>query len=139
MAASMTRRLKALVPLDDVQVAAQVSVHDPELQLLRGRHGPDVSQALREAFEALEGRDRALLRMHFLDGLNLERLGLVFQVSRATAGRMMFTARTRLLEQTLALLRERLGVGSSELASLLGDLRSRLDVSLHALLREPDG
>ena len=94
-------------------------------------------RALRDAFAALPSRDRALLRMHFLDGLNLERLGLVFQVSRATAGRMMLATRTRLLDDTLALLRARLSLQPEELESLLGALRSKLDVSLHALFREP--
>ena len=138
VAASVTRRPKQRVPLEEVELSAQVAAHDPELQILKGRHGAELSRALRDAFEALEGRDRALLRMHFLDGLNLDRLGLVFQVSRATAGRMMLAARNRLLEGTLAVMRERLRVGPEELASLLGALRSKLDVSLHALLREPE-
>ena len=48
----------------------------------------------------------------------------------------MLAAREKLLEDTLALLRQRLGLSHQELQSLLGALRSKLDVSLHALLRE---
>ena len=92
--------------------------------------------ALRDAFLVLPSSERALLRLHFLDGLNLERLGVVFQVSRATAGRMMLNARERLLQDTLALLSERLRLKPAELESLLGALRSKLDVSLQTLLRE---
>ena len=124
-------------PLDEHDLPPGLAEHDPELQVLRARHGDAVPRPLRDAFAALPSRDRALLRMHFLDGLNLERLGLVFQVSRATAGRMMLATRTRLLDDTLALLRARLSLQPEELESLLGALRSKLDVSLHALFREP--
>ncbi len=137
LVATLRRRPRPEEPLEDRDLAAELSAQDPELHLLRGRHGAEIAIALREAFESLERRDRALLRLHFLDGLNLERLGMVFQVSRATAGRMMLAARTELFEQTLRLLRSRLRIDHQELESLLGALRSGLDVSLHALLREP--
>jgi RNA polymerase sigma-70 factor (ECF subfamily) len=136
-AASVRRQRKEHLPLGGPDVPADLPAQDPELQILRGRYGAALPAALRDAFAALESRDRALLRMHFLDGLNLERLGIAFQVSRATAGRMLLAARTRLLDGTLGLLGDRLGLRPEEVQSLVGVLRSKLEVSLRVILREP--
>ena len=39
--------------------------------------------ALRDAFANLSARDRSLCRMHFLDGLNVDKLGAVHLVNHA--------------------------------------------------------
>jgi len=137
LAATLHHRVKDHAQFSERDVPADLTAHDVEFQLLQNRHGAAVSVALRDAFIALPAPRRALLRLHFLDGLNLERLGVVFNVSRATAGRMMLSAREQVLQDTLALLRQRLRLGPAELESLLGALRSKLDLSLQTLLREP--
>jgi RNA polymerase sigma-70 factor (ECF subfamily) len=107
---------------------------DPELALMRTKYGAAFHAAFADAFQGLSAQQRSLFRLHYLDGLNIERIGAVFSVSRATVGRMMIAAREQLLEDTLALLQERLRVSVAELQSLLGLVRSQLEVSLRTLL-----
>jgi RNA polymerase sigma-70 factor (ECF subfamily) len=75
--------------------------------------------------------------MHFLDGLNIDRIGIVFGVHRATVARWLATARELVLERTMTLLGDRLQLDAAEFASLLRMVRTTLDVSLHSLLSEP--
>jgi RNA polymerase sigma-70 factor (ECF subfamily) len=72
-----------------------------------------------------------------VDGLNLERIGVALGLSRATVGRRMIAARERLLAETLRLLGDRIQATPSEVKSLLGVLRSKIEVSLGALLDDP--
>lgn len=110
---------------------------DPELSFLKERYRGAFEEALRDAFAALDPEERTLLRMRFLDGLNIDRLSAFFQIHRATAARRLAGARERLLAATMELLRGRLGVRGPELDSLLGLVRSQLQLSLRTLLREP--
>jgi RNA polymerase sigma-70 factor (ECF subfamily) len=111
---------------------------DPELLLVKRRYGEAFNQAFADAFAALDPEERNLFRLFYLDGLNLDRIAIVCQVSRATAGRRMLAARKRLLDGTLRLVGERLRVPPDELESLLGVVRSRLEISLPGLLAERD-
>jgi len=108
---------------------------DPELALVRSRHSNDFESALRDAFAALDERERNLLRLHFLDGLGIDGLAPVFGVHRATVARWLAAARARLQEAVLALLRDRLDVDARELESLARVVRSDLEISLQSLFR----
>jgi RNA polymerase sigma-70 factor (ECF subfamily) len=107
---------------------------DPELAAIQRRHGDDFNRALHGAFASLTAEERTVLRLYFVDGLNIDRIGGALGLSRATVGRRMITARTRLHEETLRLLGESLRVTPQELESLLAVVRSKLEVSLGALL-----
>jgi RNA polymerase sigma-70 factor (ECF subfamily) len=110
-------------------------VVDPELGYLKRAYGEAVSRAVQDALAALDGDARTLLKMHYVDGLSIEQVGVVFGKSRATSARMLASARMTLL----ASIRERLvgivGVRADEADSLLAFVRSRLDVSLARALR----
>ncbi|MCX5743546.1 MAG: hypothetical protein NT062_13725 [Proteobacteria bacterium] len=107
---------------------------DPALALIKRRYGEVFQGAIRDAFGALEDSERTVLRLHFTDGLNLDGIARVLGVSRATAGRRMLAARERVRDHALALLGERIVATPTELESLLGVVRSTLDVSLGALV-----
>jgi RNA polymerase sigma-70 factor (ECF subfamily) len=115
---------------------ADLPVLDPELAMIKRRYGAVFRDAFHDAFAALEVDERNLFRLFYLDGLNLDALAAVLRISRATAGRRMLAARERLLEGTLRLLGERLKVDAAEMESLLGVVRSGLEISLRALLQE---
>jgi RNA polymerase sigma-70 factor (ECF subfamily) len=108
---------------------------DPELALIRQRFGVDFREALGAAFASLELRDRNLVRLHFVDRLGIDALAPIFQVSRATVARHLAAAREALTERTVANLGARLKLPADELASLVNQVRSKLDVSLSAVLR----
>ncbi len=118
---------------DGAQALGQL---DPELALIQARYGPAFRGAIADAFAALEGEERAALQLYFQHGMNLDAIARALGLSRATAGRRMLAGRTRVLEETLRLLGERIACTPEELKSLLGVVRSKLEVSLGALLRD---
>lgn len=108
---------------------------DPELSLIVARHGPEFRAALRDAFESLLAEERSVLRLHFEQGLSLEAAARALGISRATAGRRMLAGRLRIREIMLQLLGQRLSATPTELDSILGVVRSKLELSLSSLLR----
>ena len=74
--------------------------------------------------------------MHYIDGLNIDRIGVVFHVHRATVARWIAGAREQLHERTMAEVASGLALSQEELESLLRVVRSSLDLSLRALLAE---
>jgi RNA polymerase sigma-70 factor (ECF subfamily) len=124
-------------PFDDERDAASMlpSV-DPELAIIKTRYKAELAAALREAFEHLTPRERLVFRMHFVDGLNIDRIGLVFQVHRATVARWIAAGRERLLARTMEGLGAKLRLVPSELESLVRVVQSSIDVSLFALLAD---
>ena len=66
----------------------------------------------------------------YLGGLNIERIGVCYGVHRATVARSIGDARERLLADTRTRLAGNLALEESEVDSLVGLLRSQVEVSL---------
>lgn len=111
---------------------------DPELAYLKQTYGSAVSLAIQGALAAIEGDARMLLKLHYVDGLSIEQVGVAFGKSRATSARMLATARSSLLHGIRERLVATVGVRVEEADSLLAFVRSRLDVSLGRALRDDD-
>ncbi|HTQ42858.1 MAG TPA: sigma-70 family RNA polymerase sigma factor [Polyangiaceae bacterium] len=120
---------------EELHDALPAMAMDPELQVIRGRYSREFQVALRAALDALDAEERTLLRLFYLDGLNIDRIGVVFGVSRATVGRRMISVRERILDEMHRLLRLKLGASQEELASLLRAVRSELAMSLSVVLQ----
>jgi len=137
VASNRRRAIKPHAPLsDDEHEADLLPAMDPELKIIQTRYKGPFNEALRDAFASLTPRERLLFRMHFIDGLNIDRIGLVFSVHRATVARWLAAAREMVLERTMAQLGDELRLDPAEFASLLRVVRSALDVSLQGLLAE---
>jgi len=108
----------------------------PEVELMKARHGADVATAFRSVFASLSVQERNVLRLHFLDGLNIDQIGAMLRVHRATAARWISRARDALVERLRHQLAETLKVSSAECQSLIALVESRLDLSLHRWLRD---
>jgi len=107
---------------------------DRTLELLRGKYATEFGSALREAFASLDGGERNVLRMHFLEGLSLNQIAAMYQVNKSTISRRMAKARETLLERTRSKLERALALPAPELDSLLEQLGPRLDLSLSSVL-----
>jgi RNA polymerase sigma-70 factor (ECF subfamily) len=107
---------------------------DPERELLKEDSRQALSAALRQALGTLSERERALLRLHHVHGLTMDRLAVMYGEPRSTVAYRVGQARTRLLKLTRAALSSRLKLEGAELDSLLGLVRSRLELSLHRLM-----
>ncbi|MBI2395193.1 MAG: sigma-70 family RNA polymerase sigma factor [Deltaproteobacteria bacterium] len=134
-ALNLQRGARADVDLDDV--AQQAPARDPELALVRARHGRDLADAFREAVAALPDDDRTMLRMHYVDGHELEDIGRVFGVHRTTASRWLAKTREKVLEGTRRRVRDLLHGSPSEVESVLRLAQSDLDISLNRVLGTP--
>jgi RNA polymerase sigma-70 factor (ECF subfamily) len=106
----------------------------PELRLVRSRYQDTLAAALEECFLALPDRDKTLLRMSFLDGLNIDQIGLAFQVHRSTVARWLLAIRRRVLDQLGAKLALNLDTTSSEFRSVVRLLQTDIHVSLSRVL-----
>ncbi|WNG51959.1 sigma-70 family RNA polymerase sigma factor [Archangium minus] len=103
---------------------------DPELTLLKHRYAPEFKAALEAALRELPPRERNFLRLFFLEGLTVEQIARMDGTHKSTVSRRMASARESVLTQMRRQLQERLALSVSELDSLVGQLRSQLDVSL---------
>ena len=76
--------------------------------------------------------------MHFLDGLNIDRIGVVFGVHRATVARWIAAARERGAPSTRHARagQSRLRLGPAVPREPLPSMRSSLELSLRTLLAE---
>jgi RNA polymerase sigma-70 factor (ECF subfamily) len=118
----------------DALLDVPAAVEDPELEHIRARHRADFKRAFEEALRSISKEDRNILRLHLVDGLNIDEIGTIFQVHRATAARWIARCRERVHDETRRILTERLRIGDSELRSILGIVRSQLDLSINRLL-----
>jgi RNA polymerase sigma-70 factor (ECF subfamily) len=117
-------------PDDDLRVAGT----DPELSLIKERYREPFKQALRVSIRELTDEQRNLLKLHFVDGVTLDKLAALFTVHRATIVRRIAHARDAVFERVRARLQAELGIDHDEFEELLVLLRSRLELSLSALM-----
>jgi RNA polymerase sigma-70 factor (ECF subfamily) len=138
-----TRETARLLPVarrelaaGDDELAGLIATDDsPELGYIKRLYRSEFKLAFAAAVEALEDRERLLLRQHALDGLGIDQLSALHGVHRATAARWLEAAREAVLAGTQKELVARLGISRTELASIVRLIRSQLDVSLPRLLR----
>ncbi|MDX2088015.1 MAG: hypothetical protein SFX73_09200 [Kofleriaceae bacterium] len=116
--------------LDQLPAAAT----DPAHAHLRARYTRELKRAVGEAFAGLELRQRNLLRQHILDQLGIDELAALYRVHRATCARWLADARGDLGRATRKQLGAALGLGMSELESLLRFLDSDIELSVSRLL-----
>jgi RNA polymerase sigma-70 factor (ECF subfamily) len=122
---------------DDEKLAeAATSGDDPELAFLKDRYRAEFKISFRNALEKLEPRDRNILRHRYLDGLEVAELATIYDVHRVSMSRTLSRIRDDLLAAIRNDFLSRLGVGSSELDSVMTLIASRLEVSLSGLLRK---
>jgi RNA polymerase sigma-70 factor, ECF subfamily len=93
-------------------------------------------RALEEAFREMSPRERAVLRLHFAEGMNIEEIGRVYAVHRATVARWIAAAREGLAGAIRMRLEAQFGqLPSEEFDSLFRLVYEELDLSVTALLR----
>lgn len=98
------------------------------------QHREVFQEALKESLDMLSSREKTLLRLHFIDGMTIDALGVLFCVHRATAARWLVAIRTRVMDHLRERLSKQLGTSPSEAQSLVRLLRSQAQVSIDRLL-----
>ena len=120
----------------DEMVAGAISADDPALEKLKDTYRAQFKQAFAVAFEELTAKQRSVLRYHYLDGLNIDEIGALLGVHRATVARWRSAARGHLFENTKRHFRKEMDIESAEFGSVMRLIESQLDVSLVRLVDE---
>jgi RNA polymerase sigma-70 factor (ECF subfamily) len=125
-AASIEERMSDLVS----------SEPDPEIRHLKGLYRAQYAEALAESIAALSGRQRALLRLHYVDGVRLARIGELYGVHESTASRWVAAAVEAVADGARRGLRQRLALSPEALGSVERMIQSNLELSLARLLSD---
>jgi RNA polymerase sigma-70 factor (ECF subfamily) len=103
---------------------------DQELQYLKNLYRREFKLAFQRALAALSSRERNMLRLQLLDGLNIDQVGAMYRVHRATVARWNSKIREKLLSATRRELLFRLQIGRHEFDSIMRLIQSQFDVSI---------
>jgi RNA polymerase sigma-70 factor (ECF subfamily) len=120
------------------EILALPDTGDIEVEYLKGRYRQDFAAGFTDACAKLPARDRTILRMHFMDGLNIDQIGQIYGVHRATVARWIAKSRSALFEGTRTYLVQHLALQPAEFSSFDRLVRSQLDVSLGGLFGSDD-
>lgn len=130
----MLRSQRREETLEDRVLAAKSGISDPEVLYLKQHYATHFREALTASLADLDARDRRLLKLRILDDLNIDAIGALHGVHRATAARWLESAREALGKGVRARLERQLDLGQQDLGSVLRLIRSQLDLSLHRRL-----
>jgi len=123
----------------DAALEAQLPWVDHEISLFKQIYREPVSKAFATACAQLDAEDRALLRLHYVDGVTTAKLATMFAISRATLIRRLAAARESLVERVKSQLRSASGVADHDFDSVLRLVKSQIDLRLSLVLRDQRG
>lgn len=119
---------------DDALMAIEASATGPDMLAFRQQYRAQFAEAFRDALAALQPEQRNVLRLHYVHGLSIDKLGGVLRVHRSSAARRIAKARQDLLSGTRRNLHARLSIDRREFDQLMGLVASRLDLSIERIL-----
>lgn len=130
-----TRSLpSAPVRTDDVLAELVDREPDPELRHLKTLYRAEFREALIAALGSLADRARAVLRLRFVDGLELAQIGRLYRVHESTASRWISAALAEIQQATHERLIAKLAITDATAASVARMVQSQLDLSIARLL-----
>jgi RNA polymerase sigma-70 factor (ECF subfamily) len=106
----------------------------PEIETARRQHEERFRLALEESFRQLSARDKTILRLHVVDGLNIDAIGAIYGVHRATAARWLVAIRARVYDGLKQQFVMQWNASSSELRSLVWLLRDHIHLTAKRVL-----
>jgi RNA polymerase sigma-70 factor (ECF subfamily) len=109
----------------------------PELEYVKERYRPQFKAAFQDALRSLDAEQRNVLRLHVVEGLNIDEIGALFKVHRSTVARWIAATRNQVLAGARDRLCAELGLSAGEFDSLAGVVRSQLDLSVAKILVKP--
>jgi RNA polymerase sigma-70 factor (ECF subfamily) len=126
-AESTERRLRG-------KAIAEATGVDPERLVIREEVRRELEAAVKDALARLADRERLILRLFLVSGLNLEGIGKSLGITRQSVSKALAKAREGLLDDVNRSLKERLKMSRDELASIVRYVNSHLDLSISRLL-----
>ena len=128
------RSRRDLALADEHMATAGIIDDDPALAHWKDQCRVELEHAVTAALAALAGRDRLLLKQHYLDRLTIEGVAALHGIHRSSAARWLAQAREALATAVLRDLRDRLRISATEVESIVQLVRSQLDITFERLL-----
>ena len=113
---------------------AIVASMSPESIIFCRSHAQDILNALGNATAGLDVKQRNVLRLHYTDGLNIDEIGELYGVHRATVARWLQHARSTIDSAVHRSSATQHGLGAAEVGSLIHGARGQLEEDLRRLL-----
>jgi RNA polymerase sigma-70 factor (ECF subfamily) len=114
---------------------ADAAAELPDNPAMRGEYAKVFERCLREVVEALPIRDRTLVRLYYLQGLNIDGIGRMYGKDRATAARWLQRCRERMQGDLKERIQRAFGkVNDAEFESLVRLVHNEIDLSISVLL-----
>ena len=136
IALNLRRRPKQTVETEGERAPVlRSAAPDPEMDYLKSKYKEEFREAFQATLAELSGDERNVLKLHYIDGLNIDEIGTAYRVHRATVARWLAHSREKIMEETKKRLEERLKIQGSEVDSLIGLVRSQLDVSIYKFFK----
>lgn len=127
----LANRKTPVVEADDTLLDRVVDGQkDPALELFKSQYAETFRTCVKGAFARLTPKERNLLRLHHLDGVQTAELARVHGVHRATVVRWLADARQSFVSNFRDEFAAKLGTNRLEVDSLARVFRSGLDISL---------
>lgn len=120
---------------DDVLADVVDREPDPELRHLKMLYRSEFRDALLAALASVPDRSRAVLRLRFVEGLELAQIGRLYGVHESTASRWASSALEAIAVATRENLIARLAISNETADSVVRMVQSQLDLSIGQLLR----
>ena len=114
----------------------QMAWADHEISLFKKVYSAPVSQAFATACTQLPSEQRALLRLHFAQGVTTAQLATMYGISRATLVRRLTEAREALVARVKSNLKASMGVEDRDFLSVVKLVNSQIDLRLSMVLKE---
>jgi RNA polymerase sigma-70 factor, ECF subfamily len=108
---------------------------DAELAYAYARSDSVFAQAFKKVLEEVPAEARVILRFHYMGGLTMDQLAIMFKTSRSAIARRVAEARNAILANTERVLREDHGLAPSRIASMIRRADSQLNVTMSELLK----
>ncbi len=117
-----------------IEEHARSSGSDPEIEYARAAYARDFRVVFQRIIATRSEDERALLRMHYLDAMNIDAIGEALGLHRATVARRLNATRSEILTETRRLLGDKLRIDDVEVRELIATAREEVDVSLARIL-----
>lgn len=137
-ALALTKRTERESHRFESVLEGHMSWADQEIAMLRKVYCEPVSRAFAAACAQLSPEHRALLRLHFAQGVTTGQLATMYAVSRATLVRRLTEAREALIALVKTNLKSAVGVAENDFFSVLKLVNSQLDLRLSMVLKDTD-
>jgi RNA polymerase sigma-70 factor (ECF subfamily) len=121
-------------PAGDVLADVVDREPDPALRHLKTQYRAEYREALTAAIAALGDRERALLRLRFVSGLELAHIGKLYRVHESTASRWIAAAVEAVGSGARERLVQKLSITAATADSVARLVASQLDLSIARLL-----